>query len=84
MEANLNHDQAQQVQQMAYDILVADLEAVGNVLSDLHKEALEAMVAEMTGFATNRLSGRRCFSLGTGCGKPTVQRLGCGQGAREG
>lgn len=72
MTAHLTEAHADQVQRMAYDILVTDLEAVGNVLSDPHKDALQAMVAEMTGFAAGRLAGRRCFSLGTGCGKTSA------------
>lgn len=56
----------------AYDILVADLERTGNVLSDNHKDALTALIEEMSGYATGRVVGRRAFSLGTGCGKTSA------------
>lgn len=72
MAANLSLEQAEQVEQLANEILVGDLEAVGNVLSPLHKEALRTLLQEMTGFAVGRVSGRHSFSLGTGCGKTSA------------
>ncbi len=72
MQGHLSLDQSKRVEQMAYEILVSDLESVGNVLSELHKKALQALVNEMTGFAAGRITGRRCFSLGTGCGKTSA------------
>lgn len=68
----LNNQQAEQVTAMAFDILTADLERTGNILSEPHKEALRHLVAEMTGYASGRITGRRAFSLGTGCGKTSA------------
>lgn len=72
MTSLLTFAQATSVENTAYEILVSDLERVGNVLSDTHRQALRAILSEMTGFATGRLTGRRCFSLGTGCGKTSA------------
>lgn len=68
----LTNDQAEQVTALAYDILTADLERTANVLSEQHKEALRHLVAEMTGYASGWTTGRRAFSLGTGCGKTSA------------
>ena len=56
----------------AHAILIRDLEDNGNVLSDTHKEALCALLDEMTGYLEGRVSGRRAFSLGTGTGKTSA------------
>lgn len=70
--AYLTPTQAELVNYKAKEILIAGLEASGNVLSAIHIQALDALVAEMTGFATGYIKGRRCFSLGTGCGKTSA------------
>ena len=56
----------------AHAILIRDLEDRGNLLSDLHKEALYVLLDEMTGYLEGRVSGRRAFSLGTGTGKTSA------------
>lgn len=72
MTERLTPQQAEQVSTLAYEILVTDLARTGNVLSGLHKQSLQALVNEMTGYATGHISGRRTFSLGTGCGKTSA------------
>src|SRR5690606_4528142 len=72
MSETLSEQEVKSLTICAYDILVADLERTGNVLSDSHKNALTALIEEMTGYATGRVVGRRVFSLGTGCGKTSA------------
>lgn len=72
MIERLSSSQAEQLTSTAFDILISHLEQNGNQLSDLHRQALQAMLEEMTGYATGAISGRRAFSLGTGCGKTSA------------
>jgi len=62
----------EELTRLSHGILVSDLERNGNILSDLHKQSLLALVSEMTGYAEGKVSGRRAFSLGTGCGKTSA------------
>lgn len=72
MTERLSIEQANQLSGTAFDILTSLLEQNGNRLSELHRQALRAMIEEMTGYATGVITGRRAFSLGTGCGKTSA------------
>lgn len=72
MTERLSPCQAEQLSNDAFDILISHLEQNGNRLSDLHRQAVRAMLQEMTDYATGAISGRRAFSLGTGCGKTSA------------
>ncbi|WKB55968.1 hypothetical protein [Eleftheria terrae] len=56
----------------AFSILVSDLEARGNVLSQLHRAALLELVDTLAGYSTGQLQGRRAFGLPTGLGKTSA------------
>lgn len=72
MTERLSPFQAEKLTSTAYNLLINHLEQNGNRISDLHRQALQAMLEIMTGYATGSISGRRAFSLGTGCGKTSA------------
>ncbi len=72
MTKRLSIQQAELLSSTAFDILTSHLEQNGNRLSTTHLRAVRALVDEMTGYATGAISGRRAFSLGTGCGKTSA------------
>lgn len=58
----------------ARDILLADLQAHGNTLSDLHRAALETLLDTMCEYVGRRRFGRYVYALPTGMGKTTAIR----------
>lgn len=72
MTDRLTNREATQLADTAFEILTGHLEANGNRLSVVHRRALRALVEEMSGYAAGSVSGRRAFSLGTGCGKTSA------------
>lgn len=56
----------------AHAILVADLEARGNVISVLHRNALRVLVGAMADYAAGTLHGRHAVALPTGMGKTSA------------
>lgn len=82
----MNHSiDSHQLTRTAHDILTADLEGHGNVLSDMHRAALLELVDTFTGYCTGTERGRKAFPLPTGMGKTSavvaflaaLHRLGC-------
>ena len=58
--------------QTALRILVADLSAHGNQLSDNHHAALDELVGTFTAYTTGHQTGRLAFGLPTGMGKTSA------------
>ncbi|MEJ8838667.1 hypothetical protein [Ramlibacter sp. AN1133] len=58
----------------ARDILLADLQAHGNIVSDLHRAALETLLDTMCDYVTRQRFGRCVYALPTGMGKTSTIR----------
>lgn len=56
----------------AFNILTADLEGHGNVLSHWHRAALLELIDAFTGYCTGTQQGRLAFPLPTGMGKTSA------------
>jgi hypothetical protein len=57
---------------LAFDILIEDLTARGNIPGAVQREALYELVGFMTRYAQGTATGRRAFNLATGCGKTSA------------
>lgn len=56
----------------AFGILLDDLRSHGNLVGKMQEEALYELVSELTRYVQGTVTGRRAFSLGTGCGKTSA------------
>ena len=56
----------------ALDILLADLQKHGNVVSEMHQDALYELLETLSGYASGDVNGRRAFGLPTGTGKTSA------------
>jgi len=56
----------------AFNLLTADLEGHGNVLSQWHRAALLELVDTLTGYCAGTTRGRKAFGLPTGMGKTSA------------